>query len=40
MKLSLFPRDHLETLNSKANISEDKELPIIVIQMGDAISNA
>ena len=31
--------DHLETLNSKANISEDKELPIIVDQMGDAISN-
>jgi hypothetical protein len=39
MKLSLFPRDHLETLNSKANISKDKELPIIVDQMGDAISN-
>ena len=31
--------DHLETLNSKANISEDKELPIIVDQMGDAITN-
>ena len=31
--------DHLETLNSKANISKDKELPIIVDQMGDAISN-
>ena len=31
--------DHLETLNSKANISEDKELPIIVDQIGDAISN-
>ena len=31
--------DHLETFNSKANISEDKELPIIVDQMGDAISN-
>ena len=29
----------LETLNSKANISEDKELPIIVDQMGDAITN-
>ena len=24
--------EHLETLNSKANISEDKELPIIVDQ--------
>ena len=31
--------EHLETLNSKANISEDKELPIIVDQMGDAITN-
>ena len=31
--------EHLETLNSKANISEDKELPIIVEQMGDAITN-
>ena len=39
MKLSLFQRDHLETLNSKANISKDKELPIIVDQIGDAISN-
>ena len=31
--------EHLETLNSKANISEDKELPVIVDQMGDAITN-
>ena len=31
--------DHFETLSSKANISEDKELPIIVDQMGDAITN-
>ena len=31
--------EHLEILNNKANISEDKELPIIVDQMGDAITN-
>ena len=31
--------DHLETLDSKANISEENELPIIVDQMGEAIAN-
>ena len=31
--------DHLETLDSKANISEENELPIIVDQMAEAIAN-
>ena len=32
--------NHIETLQSKAEISEEKELPNIIDQMGEAISTA